>query len=57
MRTIKEMIALLAGLFIIGVAGGLERNMLEIRQAVIFWAIAISVIVIIILTNKKEEHR
>lgn len=56
MKIIKELICLLAGLFIIGVAGGLEKGLLTIPHAIIFWAIAIFVIVIIVLTNKKEAN-
>ena len=43
MKTFFELLTILAFLFVVGVAGGLEKGMLTIGQATIAWGFAILV--------------
>ena len=55
MRTVRELICGLAGLFTLGVAGGLEKGLLTVGGAVLAWAAAAAVIGITILTGRRQD--
>ena len=55
---LRDAICIIAGLFILGIAGGLERNLISIPGALVAWAAAIIVIaVMVIIGRRKNESR
>lgn len=56
MRTVRELVCGLAGLFTLGVAGGLEKGLLTVGGAVLAWAGAAMVIGIVILTGRRVDN-
>ena len=54
MKTIRDIICLLAGLFILGVAGGLEKGLISIGGALIAWGAAAVVISIFIIFGRRR---
>lgn len=55
MRTVRELVCGLAGLFVLGVAGGLEKGLLTVGGAVLAWAAAAAVIGITILIGRRQD--
>lgn len=53
MKTIRDFICLLAGLFILGVAGGLEKGLLTIGGALLAWGASAVVIGAAILIERR----
>lgn len=53
---IREFFVLVAALFSLGVAGGLEKGMISIGHALISWAFAAMVIAIMVLLGRRERN-
>jgi hypothetical protein len=56
MKAIRDIICLLAGLFILGVAGGLEKGLISIGGALLAWGISAMVISIVILIERSRTN-
>lgn len=56
MKAIRDIICLLAGLFILGVAGGLEKGLISIGGALLCWGISAVVISIVILIERSMTN-
>ena len=54
---IREAAVILAGLFIIGVAGGLEKGMVSVQGALIAWGLAVVTIAVLVLIPKKAKKK
>lgn len=52
----RDVICIAAGLFILGVAGGLEKGMISVGGALLAWAAAASVIAITILAGRRRHN-
>ena len=56
MKAIRDIICLLAGLFILGIAGGLEKGLISIGGALLAWGISAMVISIVILIERSMTN-
>lgn len=56
MKAIRDIVCLLAGLFILGIAGGLEKGLISIGGALLFWGIAAVAISIAILIERSRKN-
>ena len=56
MKAIRDIVCLLAGLFILGVAGGLEKGLISIGGALLAWGISAMVISIAILIERRRKN-
>lgn len=56
MKAIRDIICLLAGLFILGVAGGLEKGLISIGGAFLCWGASAVVISIVILIERGRNN-
>ena len=56
MKTIRDIICLFVGLFILGIAGGLEKGLISIGGALLCWGIAAVVISIAILIERSRKN-
>lgn len=56
MKAIRDIVCLLAGLFILGVAGGLEKGLISIGGALLAWGISAMVISIAILIERRKKN-
>lgn len=56
MKAIRDIICLLVGLFILGVAGGLEKGLISIGGALLAWGISAMVISIVILIERSMTN-
>lgn len=56
MKTIRDIICLFVGLFVLGVAGGLEKGLISIGGALLAWGISAMVISIVILVERSMTN-
>lgn len=56
MKTIRDIICLLAALFILGIAGGLEKGLISIGGALLAWGASAVVISIVILIERRRKN-
>ena len=56
MKAFRDIVCLLAGLFILGVAGGLEKGLISIGGALLCWGISAVVISIVILIERRRTN-
>lgn len=56
MKTIRDIICLFVGLFVLGIAGGLEKGLISIGGALLAWGISAMVISIVILIERSMTN-
>lgn len=56
MKTIRDIICLFVGLFVLGIAGGLEKGLISIGGALLAWGISAMVISIVILIGRSSDN-
>lgn len=56
MKTIRDIICLFVGLFVLGIAGGLEKGLISIGGALLAWGISAMVISIAILIERSMTN-
>jgi len=56
MKTIRDLVCFFMGLFVIGVAGGLEHGRITVVGAVVAWCVSAVIISIFILIERRTRH-
>lgn len=56
MKAIRDIICLVVGLFVLGIAGGLEKGLISIGGALLAWGISAMVISIAILIERRRKN-
>ncbi|MCR5174637.1 MAG: hypothetical protein K6C09_08440 [Oscillospiraceae bacterium] len=51
----RDVICIIAGLFIFGVAGGLEKGLIGIPGALAAWAVAAAVILMSVIAGRRRK--
>ncbi len=52
---LRELICIIAGLFIVGTAGGLEQGLVSIPGAMAAWAMAGAIILVTVLCGRRRR--